>query len=170
MKRLSDQELVGLAQLELPYNTHAFETLLNRYQEKIYNTCKRILNDDHLAEDATQNAMLKIFHYLKDFEQKSSFYTWAYKIACNESLQIIYKNRKYKVLDYNDELHISYDNKEKLVEVENLLSKLDNDEQVLIMLKYFSELKDKEISEILKVNLSTVKMRIKRLKERCENI
>jgi len=158
-----------MAQKELPYNTHAFETLINRHQGKIFNVCMAILRDYHAAEDATQNTMLRIFHYLKNFENESSFFTWAYRIAHNESLQIINKNKKSPLIDEEFYIDSSNKNLDLELEVEKIMNSLSAPEQEMLYLKYTMEFKDEDIANILELELSAFKMRLKRLKDKIQN-
>ncbi|MBU0720198.1 sigma-70 family RNA polymerase sigma factor [bacterium] len=143
--------------------------LINRYQNKIFNVCKSVLKDHHLSEDATQNSMLRIFHYLKKFKNESSFYTWAYKIAYNESLQIINKNKNMFVNDNVKDLVFTHDPVDMEIEVESIMQKLNQEEQELLFFKYTLEFADEEIASIAGISLSACKMRLKRLKEKIKN-
>lgn len=163
-KHLSDKELVQKAQQELPYNTNSFEVLMLRYQSRIFNVCNSVLKDYHLAEDATQNSMLRVFHHLKNFKSESSFFTWIYRISYNESLQIINKNKNYTTA-YEDNSFI-YDNVDHEIEVEEIFSTLSDDEKELLTFKYVLEFSDEEIANHLGIKLSAAKMRLKRVKER----
>lgn len=158
-----------MAQKELPYNTHAFEILINRHQGKIFSVSMAILKDYHFAEDATQNAMLRIFHYLKTFKNESSFFTWAYRIAYNESLQIINKNKKLSLVEEESLLYRPNSNLDRELEVEQIMDTLKADEQEILYLKYTMEFKDEDIANILELELSAFKMRLKRLKDKIHN-
>lgn len=66
-----------------------FELLVERYQDRIYNLVWGMVRDPGQAEDVTQEVFVKTFRKLADFEQKSRFYTWIYRIAINRSLDFI---------------------------------------------------------------------------------
>jgi len=59
---------------------------VNRYERKIFRLTKHITQNDADAEDAMQDAFLKAFRHLNEFEGGSRFYTWLVRIAVNESL------------------------------------------------------------------------------------
>jgi RNA polymerase sigma-70 factor (ECF subfamily) len=61
----------------------AFEEILLRHQDKIYNLCRRMLGNSHDAEDATQDVFLKAYQNLNKFKPESSLHTWLYRIAVN---------------------------------------------------------------------------------------
>src|SRR5260370_22117294 len=62
-------------------DTHAFEELVNRYEAKIFRLTMNITRNREDAEDAMQDAFLKAYAHLKDFQEDSRFYTWLVRIA-----------------------------------------------------------------------------------------
>src|SRR3984885_2697152 len=74
-------------------DARAFEELVSRYERKIFRLTKHITQNDADAEDAMQDAFLKAFRHLADFEGGSRFYTWLVRIAVNESLMRLRKRR-----------------------------------------------------------------------------
>src|ERR1700740_3690314 len=74
-------------------DAHAFEELVNRYEAKIYRLTMNITRNKEDAEDAMQDAFLKSYSHLKDFEGSSRFYTWLVRIAANEALMRLRKRR-----------------------------------------------------------------------------
>ncbi len=75
----------------------AFEELVNRYETKIFRLTQNITQNASDAEDAMQDAFLKAFQHLKDFEGGSRFYTWLVRIAVNEALMRLRKRRPNQV-------------------------------------------------------------------------
>jgi len=78
-----DLELVSLARRGDP---DAFPELVNRYQGKIYRLARHITQNEEDAEDVLQEAFLKAFAHLDQFQGTARFYTWLVRIAVNESL------------------------------------------------------------------------------------
>src|SRR6202140_1023526 len=74
-------------------DTHAFEELVNRYEAKIFRLTMNITRNREDAEDAMQDAFLKSYAHLKDFQEDSRFYTWLVRIAANEALMRLRKRR-----------------------------------------------------------------------------
>lgn len=91
-QKLDDAQLVSLAKQG---NTTAFETLIKRYEDRIYSLAYRILHDKEEAYDVLQETAIKAFTNLNKFKGKSSFSTWLYKIALNI---ILMRKRKQKSL------------------------------------------------------------------------
>jgi RNA polymerase sigma-70 factor (ECF subfamily) len=71
----------------------AFEELVNRYERKIFRLTMNITRNREDAEDAMQDAFLKAYAHLGDFNQDSRFYTWLVRIAANEALMRLRKRR-----------------------------------------------------------------------------
>jgi len=71
----------------------AFEELVLKYQDRIYNLCRHILGNAQEAEDAAQDTFLKAYQKLKDFNPDATLYTWLYRIAVNTCLD--YKKRPF---------------------------------------------------------------------------
>jgi RNA polymerase sigma-70 factor (ECF subfamily) len=75
----------------------AFETLVNRYERKIFRLAQNITQSREDAEDAMQEAFLKSFEHLGDFQGNSRFYTWLVRIAVNQALMKLRKRRPNQV-------------------------------------------------------------------------
>src|SRR5690242_7330836 len=71
----------------------AFDELVNRYERRIFRLAMNITQNREDAEDAMQDAFLKAFQHLGDFQGGSRFYTWLVRIAVNESLMRLRKRR-----------------------------------------------------------------------------
>src|SRR4029077_7044351 len=74
-------------------DTHAFEELVNRYEAKIFRLTMNITRNREDAEDALQDAFIKSYGPLKNFQEDSRFYTWLVRIAANEALMRLRKRR-----------------------------------------------------------------------------
>ena len=71
----------------------AFETLVSRYERKIFRLTQNITQNREDAEDAMQEAFLKAYEHLSGFEGNSRFYTWLVRIAVNQALMKLRKRR-----------------------------------------------------------------------------
>jgi RNA polymerase sigma-70 factor (ECF subfamily) len=74
-------------------DTAAFEELVERYERKIFRLTMNITRNKEDAEDAMQDAFMKSYSHLKDFDGDSRFYTWLVRIAANEALMRLRKRR-----------------------------------------------------------------------------
>ncbi len=78
--RPADEKLVSLAQQG---EREAFEELVERYKQKAYRIAFDFTRDREEAKDLSQEAFLRAFAHLREFDQRSSFYTWFYRILVN---------------------------------------------------------------------------------------
>ena len=91
-----DEQLVSAAQAG---SNEAFAELQNLYAQRLYNTIVRITKSHEDAEDALQDTFLRVHLALCSFEGRSSFYSWATRIAINSALMVLRKRRaRSKVL------------------------------------------------------------------------
>jgi RNA polymerase sigma-70 factor (ECF subfamily) len=86
----------------------AFETLVSRYERKIFRLTQNITQNREDAEDAMQEAFLKAFEHLGDFEGNSRFYTWLVRIAVNQALMKLRKRRP-NVVSLDEEIDTGED-------------------------------------------------------------
>ena len=148
------------------HKERAFSELLDLYQERIYWHIRKMVYSHEDANDILQNTFVRVYRSIDKFEGKSSLMTWIFRIAYNESLRFLerekkrrhqsmedvsaYQLGKLKESEYfdGDELH------EKLLYiVEGLTEK----QRRVFQMKYFDDLSFREISEVLDVSESTLK-------------
>jgi RNA polymerase sigma-70 factor (ECF subfamily) len=170
LSQLDDNELVRIARIQLPYVTTAYEVIFHRYHSKLIQVCFRYLASIEEAEEIVSDTMLNVFNNIHRFEGRSSFKTWIYRIAYNQSLNRLRKKQLTLVsideadfiAEESDESVLFEDNEK----VDLWLSKLSVEERSIVVFRIISGLKFSEISEIVDQNLSTVKMRYKRALEK----
>ncbi|HKB99223.1 MAG TPA: sigma-70 family RNA polymerase sigma factor, partial [Terriglobales bacterium] len=75
----------------------AFEELVSRYERKIFRLTMNITRNREDAEDAMQDAFMKSYSHLNQFQESSRFYTWLVRIAANEALMRLRKRRPNQV-------------------------------------------------------------------------
>lgn len=171
---LSDEQIVSMI---LRVNSAVmFEMLYYRYAKKVFKKCLSYVKNEHIAQDLTHDIFLKAYNKLSTFENKSKFSTWLYSITYNYCMDYLRKNQKRVTTNLDTDTKTMQnladnveEKNENEVSVENLLSiieNLNNEDQVILKLKYIKGKSIKEIQKILKISESAVKMRIKRAKER----
>jgi len=150
---------------------NSFSQLLEKYGEKVRNLVFFITNDKASVDDLTQDIFLKVYESLRGFQNKSSFYTWLYKITVNKCRDEIRKKKYRKFipvdsfLNHQNEklfMHDEYKNIENSMLVKEALDKLKYDHKEILILKEMNDLSYQEISEILNCEIGTVKSRISR--------
>jgi RNA polymerase sigma-70 factor (ECF subfamily) len=165
----------------------AFAELLNRYKDSIYFMLLKIVNNKDDAEDLTIEAFGKAFKNLHQYSPKYAFSTWLFKIASNNCIDFLRKQRTQTISYDNDENEFGVDNNisfksanldpeenmiksQKNVIMRNIVKKLKPRYRKLIELRYFEEYSYEEISKELDLPLGTVKAQLFRAKELLYNI
>lgn len=161
----------------------AFEPLVVKYQDRIYNLCWRLCGDRQAAEDLTQEAFLKAYESLGQFRGQSGFFTWLYRIATNLALSYRRSERRHMNVggecEWNDmpaqaaRLHrgtAGPDDQPDLLaerdEVRRLvwqaIQQLEDESRAMVVLRDMEGLDYAEIAEVLGVPVGTVKSRLHR--------
>jgi RNA polymerase sigma-70 factor (ECF subfamily) len=157
----------------------AFETLVGRYERKIFRLTQNITQNREDAEDAMQEAFLKAFEHLQNFEGNSRFYTWLVRIAVNQALMKLRKRRP-NVVSLDQEVDTGEDMVPREVEdwgpspadryaqteLSGILGKvigdLDPSFRVVFQLRDIEELSTEETAEALGLTVPAVKSRLLR--------
>ncbi|MGB4958017.1 MAG: sigma-70 family RNA polymerase sigma factor [Saprospiraceae bacterium] len=172
-KVMSDEEV--LKQYMLTQNVNYFNLIFDRYTDKVYAKCISMLQDSSLAEDANQEIFVKILLNLSKFKGNSKFSTWLYSVTYNYCIDVIRKNKRnitvsvadYHTNDVKDDEGMDAEILETNVyRLKNVLSKMNDDDKVILMMKYQDDLSIKEICESINKTESAVKMKILRAKQR----
>jgi len=170
LSKLDDGELVRIARIQLPYVTTAYEVIFRRYHTKLIQVCYRYLGSIEEAEEAVNDTMLNVFSSIQRFEGRSSFKTWIYRIAHNQSLNRLRK--KQLLLTTMEEAYLVADDKgdhrsfNQSEQMNSALAKLSIEERSIVVFRIVGDLQFNEIADIVGQNLSTVKMRYKRAIEK----
>ena len=155
----------------------AFEELLSGYERLIYNLTFRYFGNHHDASDLGQEAMLRIYRKIGEFNGKSSFKTWLYRVVTNLCLDEIRK-RKHNSASLDDIKEKgfepgdpepgpaeSYEKTEQAALVQEVLALLSPEHRAILILKDIEGLDYQEIADALHCNLGTVKSRLNRARE-----
>jgi RNA polymerase sigma-70 factor (ECF subfamily) len=156
---LSSSEEKLVSQLQDPESRNAaFRELLQLYQERLYWQCRNIVKNHEDADDVLQNTFIKIFRNIDKFKGDSQLFSWMYRIATNESItflnnrakkqQISSEDLQQKIID-NLENDVFFEGDEIQLKLQKAIATLPEKQQQVFNMKYFQELKYKEISDIL---------------------
>ena len=158
-----------------------FDTLVIRYKDMIFNLCLNITGDYDDAVDCSQEVFIKMYKNLHKFGFRSALSTWLYSIAlntCRNRLSSAYSRRKVSI-DGFENYHSASDNtdpqslferSEGEMAVRRAISKLPEEERILIVMRDLDELSYEEITEITGVKTGTVKSRISRGRHRLRGL
>jgi RNA polymerase sigma-70 factor (ECF subfamily) len=157
----------------------AFEAVVLRHQDQIYNLCRYMLQDARDAQDAAQDVFLKAYKSLKDFRPESSLYTWLYRIALNTCLDYRrrYRREAFRKEPLAEDLpsddrspHQFYETTEITESVQISLRKLPEKLRAAIVLREIEALSYEEIAEVLHTSVGTVKSRISRARDQLRHL
>jgi len=166
----------------------AYEILIQRYQQPVYNLVCRLMSDPAEAPDIVQEVFLKVFRNIGSFRGNSSLKTWIYRIAVNEA----YNHRRWFSRHHRQEVALAaeegapnfgenltdpgrspYDqaaDHETHALVEQALEKLNPKFRAAVVLRDIEDLSYEEIASVLEISLGTVKSRILRGREALRKI
>ncbi|WP_460956391.1 RNA polymerase sigma factor [Spirosoma litoris] len=170
---LTDEETIRQYLPDQP--DQCFETLYNRYVNKVYRRCLSMTKDAEKAEDFTHDIFLKVFAKLDAFQERSSFSTWLYSIAynyCSDQLRIA-KRFNYTSIEEGlsqsaPDFEATQLHEETLEVVRQAMATLSTKEQTLLRLKYEDNMSVDEIAQLYNLKSSAVKMRLKRSREKIQ--
>ena len=176
-KTLTDEELVMKVITESPDH---FKTIVERYQQKFFRYILKYLYDQDKAEDIAQEAFIKIYMNLNAFDTNRNFSSWAYRIAHNEIVNYLRKNKHQVEVDSDTWLPNLADDRPSLSEeldrkisrqrLHQALNMLPIRYREVLILYYFQGCDYQAVAEILAVPVSTVSTRINRAKRRLKKI
>jgi len=146
----------------------AFAELVVRYQRPVYNAAFWILRKAEDASDVTQDVFLKVAEQLDDYDPDYKFFSWIYRIAVNESLNLLRRSRREEALDDDVDLPASEreDPERKVGEaqlkrrIQEAMMRMSVNDRMVLSLRHFSECSYEEIGQILDIDEKTVKSRL----------
>ena len=154
-----------ISKLEESAIKSAFKIIVSEYSEKLYWHIRRIVLSHEDANDILQNTFLKIWKSLANYKGNSKIYTWLYRIATNESITFLNKN-KNRIQNLGDRQYlepsttqeaIKMDASEIEQKLENAILTLPEKQRIVFNLKYFENLKYSEIASITETSVGALK-------------
>jgi len=154
-------ELFGNGQHE-----EAFNGIVDAYTERLYWHIRRFICSHEDTNDLLQDVFIKIWSSLSGFRGESRLYTWIYRIATNEVLNHLRKQR-FKALISLDSVSASLERKidedthfngnELQRELHKAMQRLPEKQRIVFSLRYFDDMKYEEISEITDTSVGALK-------------
>jgi RNA polymerase sigma-70 factor (ECF subfamily) len=173
-------------------DSEATETLILKYQNRIYNAILRICANPDDAAELTQDTFVKVIENIDKFEGRSSFYTWAFRIGVNLTLNYCQRNVKLALIsldaeDSDDNTDkgvlkkfltddnlpdpaVVAQNKELCRIIVKALRKLDDAQRAVIVLRDIEGMNYAQIAEVLDIELGTVRSRLSRARTNLRDI
>jgi len=175
---LTEQELIEQLKLK---DERAFKTIVETWQDMVYNTVLGIVQSAEDAEDVSQEVFIQVYESVKSFKGESKLSTWIYRIAVTKSLDLLRKKKRKKRFAFiqslfgkNDELindppdffhpGVAAENKENSAVVFKAISQLPENQQTAFVLNKVEGLSYQEISEVMKMTEGAVDSLLHRAK------
>jgi RNA polymerase sigma-70 factor (ECF subfamily) len=160
----------------------AFAELVVRYQRPLYNAALWIVRKPEDASDVTQIVFLRVAERLDEYDPKHKFFSWIYRIAVNESLNLL--RRAGREDEFDEEIDFAASESanpewqlaeaQQARQIKAAMLRLKANDRMVLMLRHFSEFGYEEIAQILDLDVKTVKSRLfearRRLRELLQDL
>jgi len=177
MSTLTDEEIVARVRAG---ETQLFELIMRRHNQRIYRAARAVLRDDGEAEDVMQDAYVRAYAHLHDFEGRARFSTWLTRIAVHEALARLRRGRRLEPIEaqtqetqsmptaprFSPEQQAS-DGEMRIV-LEKAIDGLSDEFRAVFVLRTIEEMTGAETAECLGIPEETVKTRLFRARARLQ--
>jgi RNA polymerase sigma factor (sigma-70 family) len=159
----------------------ALDEIIEKFQNNVYNTCLGLVQNSEDAEEITQDVFVKVYNNCSSFKGDSSFSTWLYRIAINESLQYLRKKNAKKSIQWltgffgkkeNENSVITFEHPGILIEKKEdakslfkAINTLPEKQKVAFNLKNIEMLSTKEVAEIMETTENAIESLLQRAKQ-----
>lgn len=160
-----DQELIG--RLRSPKTCRAaFNDVMRLYTEPLYRQIRRMVVSHDDANDLLQNTFLKAWQNIENFRGDAKLSTWLHKIAINESVSFLERERKRQSMSIDDQesqlanqiaADENVDGDELALRLRQAVAMLPEKQRLVFNMRYYDEMKYEQISEILGTSVGALK-------------
>jgi RNA polymerase sigma-70 factor, ECF subfamily len=154
-------------------DSDALTILIEKYKDVAYNLALSIVKNKDNAKDIIQDSFLKVLENIQKFRSDSNFSTWLYRIVYNQSIAFIKNANCFEPIDHEQaSLFEDPENndikEEKFGELHKAIDLLEDTERNIVMLFYLAEKSVKEISEIMSLSTSNIKVILHRSRKKLQ--
>lgn len=145
---------------------NAFRELMTLYKERLYWHIRKIVISHDDSDDVLQNTFIKVYKNIDKFKGQSKLYSWMYRIATNEAISHLNRNAKRHSIS-NEEMQsnainnltsdVYFEGDEIQLKLQKAIAKLPQKQQLVFNMRYFDEIKYKDMSEILETSEGALK-------------
>ena len=174
--QLTDEELVQKVIYE---DKNWYSKLVKRYEDKLIRYVRHYLNDEDKVIDVVQETFIKSYINLRGFNPQLKFSSWIYRIAHNEAINALKKYHREVtpiddlipyLVDHKNDLEVNWHKKEQQKQVHEALQSLPLNYKDVLTLFFLEERSYEEISDILRIPMGTVAIRISRAKAKMKEL
>ena len=136
------------------------------YKERLYWHIRKIVISHDDTDDVLQNTFIKVYRNINGFKGESKLFSWMYRIATNEAITHINKNsRRLQTTSEEAQMHIvnnlkadvHFDGNDIQIKLQQAIATLPQKQQLVFNMKYFDNLKYRDMSEILETSEGALK-------------
>lgn len=144
-----------------------FEEIYHSYWQKIYRVCRGYVNDDDWAKDIAQDTFVTVWQQLSSFRNESAVSTWIYRIAVNNCLRQIEKQKRLTKDHFPHEIAETepVSSEGKIAFLYACISELKEIDRIIISLE-LEDIRQSEIASIVGISEANVRVKIHRIKEK----
>ena len=175
-ERFADEELAAQAARE-GSDGAAFTALMDRYREKVWRVCWRLMGSEHDAEDAAQEVFVRLFFERGKFAGRSTYSTWLHGVAIRTCLMLRRsRSRRRRREDATDDVLIQTqpDAKPEAAaaavdashDIRKLLEALDEEDRALVLMRFAENHDYEALAEMFGTTAGACRMRISRIREK----
>lgn len=164
------EDLNQLIQQAQKGNKEAYGRIYKIYYGKIFRYCRINLPSEETAEDLAQETFFKAWRSIQTFSayDGSSFQAFLFRIARNAIIDLSRKKKELPLdtaleIQSNDDVETELDRKGEIEKVQKALSKLEEDDKQLVILRFFEEMSNKDIAEVVSSNEGAVRVKLHRI-------
>ena len=144
----------------------AFRELISIYKERLYWHIRNIVKSHEDADDVLQNTFIKVYRNIDKFKGDSKLYSWMYRIATNESITFLNKKSRLQQITSEElqdqiinnlESDVYFEGDQIQLKLQKAIATLPAKQQQVFNMKYFQELKYREMADILDTSEGALK-------------
>lgn len=172
---MSEESLIRRAQKG---DADAFTQLISAHEKRVYNIALKFMRNDADAQDAAQDAIIKIYRNIGKYSFRAAFSTWTYRLTVNACLDLLRRKKDEHSLEGVELFLQSNDglpdrdtlNRELGGAIKNAVLLLPEKYMAVIVLKDIDGMKYEEIAQILRISVGTVKSRLARGRDKLREL
>lgn len=162
---VEDIEIVNLLKEDKTFGK-GFDLMYKKYSRKLYQSIRRIVITHEDTDEVMQRLWIKVWKNIDQFRGDAQLYTWLYRVAYNESINLLKSKRKFLFFQVDDtsktlvaklEAEPDFDGDEVQKKLLKAVLQLPNKQQQVFQMKYFEDLKYEEISKITGTSVGALK-------------
>lgn len=153
----------------------AFEEIYRHYAGMVYGVSLKMLDHVEDAKEVVQDVFVSTYRNLHNFQGQSSLRTWLYRITVNAAITLIRKRKRRQsevalgvfsdIADTRSDVFQDQEKEEAQQEANRFLSQINPDQRACLILRVQEGLSYEQISQALKININTVRTRLKRARQ-----